>query len=101
MSRMSSETQTQLVKILRTVFPTEARVTRTRPSNRHYAHTGHCWACSKERSLFYFELVLLASLCIAALCIIALASSLIIKGGAALALWKVLRAITKHVTRSA
>ena len=98
---MSSETQTLLVKILRMVFPVEAGVTRADLSHRHYTHGGGCWACSKEKSLFYFEIALLTSLCIAALFIIAFATSLIIKAGAALALWKVLRAITRHITNSA
>lgn len=64
---------------------------------QHCKHTG-CWHCSKERKQFYFELVMLPSLCVLAVCVIIFATSVLIKGGAAVALWGVMRAITKHLT---
>src|SRR5437879_6202646 len=97
---MSTEVQTQLIKILKTVFPVEADIRRIGKSRQHHLHKGNCWLCSKEKKLFYFELTLLGALCIAAFCVFALASSLVTKGGAFLAVWRVLHVITQHITRS-
>lgn len=95
---MPEETQKHMVSLLKVTSSVRDNKMRHNKPRRHRCSHGYCWACSKEKNLFYFELVLLTSLCVAAVCVLILAGSLVIKGGAALALWGVLRTITKHIT---
>jgi hypothetical protein len=98
---MGKEEGTSLVKVLEKILERKTEKQSPLESHRQHCQRANCWPCSKEKILFQFELVLLPVLCIAAVCVIFFASSLIIKGGAAVALWGVVRAITKHITNPA
>lgn len=68
---------------------------------RHNQYCGRtkCWQCVKARRQFYYQIVMLTILCGVATGVVFLVPSIVIKAGAALALWTVLRAFTKQLSK--
>lgn len=84
------------VRILAKLFEIKNR---NPPIRNHgqYCRRAGCWQCSRERRQFYYQLVMLTLLCGIAACVVFFVSSVVIKAGAAVALWTVLRAFTRRL----
>lgn len=87
------------VKVLSKLFHVSNKNTQPNRSHRQYCRRAECWQCSKDRQQFYYQLVMLTLLCATAACVVFLVPSVIIKAGAAVALWTVLRAFTKQLAK--
>jgi len=86
-----------VLRIASKIFRVEDRSRAPAEGHKRHCTSVKCWQCSRDRKRFYFEIVMLPLLCVIALCVVVFASSVIIQGGAAVALWGVIRAITKHL----
>lgn len=85
-----------VLRIASKIFRVEDRARAPAGGHGRHCTSVECWQCSRDRKRFYFEIVMLPLLCLMALCAIIFASTVIVQGGAAMALWGVMRAITKH-----
>lgn len=98
---MSNETKSVLVELIAKLAKRRAGGRPPAPKNHSHPRSCDCWGCVKERRTFYFGMVMIPVLCLAALSVVLFVPATPLKIGAALPLGRVLTMFMKNMMRGA
>lgn len=96
---MSNETKSVLVELAGKLAARRAGGRSPAPKNHSHPRSCDCWGCVKDRRTFYFEMVMIPVLCLAALSVVLFVPVTPLRIGAAIPLWQALSMFIKNMTR--